>query len=101
MIYSSVVYGHPVKYSYEIPYEFLYENSYENSYEIPNDKILQYFRTVLFKQKILLHTFSEQLVSKYHNSYFFGAALSSEQLLFLRSSFFQNSHFSSALFFSE
>ena len=38
-----------------------------------------FFRTTLFWEKLHFHTFSEQLLR--HSSYFFGTAISSEQLL--------------------
>ena len=91
MISSSVVYGHPVKYSYQIPDEFLSESM---------TRCCNIFGQ-FYLRKSYFFTLFQNNVSKYHNSYFFGAALSSVQLLFLRSSFFQNSHFFSALFFSE
>ena len=45
-----------------------------------------FFRTALILEKLLLHASSEQLLRR--NSYFFGAAVSSEKLRFLRSSVF-------------
>ena len=58
-----------------------------------------FFRTALFLEKLLLHTSSEQLLR--HNNYFFGAAISSELLLSLRSFLFQNSHLFGAVIFLE
>ena len=55
------------------------------------------FRTTLFWEKLLLHTFSEYLIR--HSNYFFGTAISSEQLPFFL--FFRTVTFSQELFFSE
>ena len=52
-----------------------------------------FFKTVLFLEKSLLKTFSEKLIR--HNSYFFGAAISSEQLLLFEELLFQSSQRSS------
>ena len=52
MISSSVVYGHPVKYFYEIPHEYL-AGSGNRSY------MLRYFRAALLLEKLLLRTLSE------------------------------------------
>ena len=54
-----------------------------------------FFRANLFLEKLLLYTFSEWLLR--HNSYIFGVAIFSEQLLF--SSFFRRVTFSQQLFF--
>ena len=58
-----------------------------------------FFRTVLFLEKILPHIFSEYLLR--HNSFFIGVAISSEQLLFLRSSSSRTVASLRQLFFSE
>ena len=52
-----------------------------------------FFKTVLFLEKSLLKTFSEKLIR--HNSYFFGAAITSEQLLLFEELLFQSSQRSS------
>ena len=52
-----------------------------------------FFKTVLFLEKSLLKTFSEKLIR--HNSYFFGTAISSEQLLLFEELLFQSSQRSS------
>ena len=55
-----------------------------------------FFRTTLFLERLLFHTFSEWLLR--HSSYIFGADIFSEQLLF--SPFSEQSLFA-AVFFSE
>ena len=48
--------------------------------DFPTRICCHFFRTTLFWEKLLRHTFSEYLLR--HNSYFFGTAVSSKQLLF-------------------
>ena len=59
---------------------------FSNDY-FPSWICCNFFRTALFLDELLLHTFSVKLF--WHNSYFFKVAISSKQLLFLRSSFFR------------
>ena len=94
MIFSSVVYGHPVKYSYEIPNEFL-SGLIARRCNISEQFNLRknYFFTLLHTFRVSCFNVSQQLF--FRNSSFFRA------VAFLRSSFFQNSHFFSALLFSE
>ena len=61
----------------------------------PSRICCDFFRTTLFLEKQLLHTFSEWTLR--HNSYIFGAAIFSEQLFF--SPFSEQSLFHSSYFF--
>ena len=61
----------------------------------PSRICCDFFRTTLFLEKQLLHTFSEWPLR--HNSYIFGAAIFSEQLFF--SPFSEHSLFHSSYFF--
>ena len=74
-------------------------NVYQGQWQFPFSHMLRYFRAALFLKKLLIHSFSKQLFSKYHESYFFGAVLSSGQQHFLRSSFFRTVTFSQHFFF--
>ena len=69
----------------------------KKSGDFPSRICCDSFRTALLLEKLLLHTFSESLLR--HNSYFFGAAISSGQLLFLRSFFFRKATYLQQLFF--
>ena len=62
----------------------------------PFSHMLPLFQATLFWEKLLLHTFSEQLLR--YNSYLFGAAISSEQLFF---PFCQDIHLFARVIFSE
>ena len=106
MISSSVVYSHPVKYSYEIRNEYL-----SGSMAISLLVYVAIFSgSFIFGKATSSHFFIATFFEVWQG-YFFGAALTSEQLLFLRSSFFrtvtssqhflfQNSDFSRAKFLS-
>ena len=59
--------------------------------------VVTFFRTTVFLEKPLLHIFSEELLQ--HNSYFFAAAISSEQLHFSRELFFKKSRFFAVVIF--
>ena len=110
MISSSVSSG---QYSWGISYEYLlgWENlsgkiisikhnhwsymSFFSNRDFPYGMCCDFFRSTLFLEKLLLHTFSKWLLR--HNSFIFGAAIFSEQLLFY--SFFRTVSFSQRLFF--
>ena len=85
MIFSSVVYGHPVKYSYEIPHEFLSGliarrcNIFGQFY-LGKSYFFTLFRSNFF-QSITRVTSSEQLFLQ--STCFFEELLFSEQSLFL------------------
>ena len=70
--------------------------SFFSNSDFPPRICCHFFRTTLFWEKLRLHTFSVYLIR--HKSYFFGTAISSEQLLF---SLFQNSHVFAGVIFSE
>ena len=94
MISSSVVYSHPVKYSYEIRNEYL-----SGSMAISLLAYVTIFSgSFIFGKATSSHFF---IVTFFEVSqrYFFGAALTSEQLLFLRSSFFRTVTSSQHFFF--
>ena len=59
--------------------------------------VVTFFRTTVFLEKPLLQIFSEELLQ--HNSYFFAAAISSEQLHFSRELFFKKSRFFAVVIF--
>ena len=96
MISSSVVYGHPVKYSYEIPNEFLSESitrccNIFGQFYLRKSYFFTLFQSNLF-QSITTVIFSEQLFLQ--SSWFFWGApffrkFTSSQHCF----FFQNSYF--------
>ena len=90
MISSLVVYGHPVKYSCEIPNEFL------SGLMARWCNISEQFN---LRKSYFFTLFQISLFQTITTVIFFGTVLSSEQLLFLRSSFFQNSHFFQHCFF--
>ena len=112
--FSSVGSGTPGKYSYDIVlgYLSLRVNFSGKIISIKHNQPLVYFdnffsngdfhcvfiRTALFLEKLILHQFSRVTIL-WHSSYFFGAAISSEQLPFLRSSFFRTVTFLQQLFF--
>ena len=95
-ITSSVGFGHPVKYSYEIPHEYSSEWGNISRKFFSNGDFLSpiccdFFRSFVFGESTLFHfnttvTFSEQLFL--------------EQLHFLRSSFFKTAIFFKAVIFS-
>ena len=112
--FSSVGSGTPGKYSYAIVlgYLSLRVNFSGKIISIKHNQPIVYFdnffsngdfhcvfiRMVLFLEKLILHQFSRVTIL-WHSSYFFGAAISSEQLPFLRSSFFRTVTFLQQLFF--
>ena len=105
MISSSIGFGHPGKYSFGNPHEYLSGwrklsriwDFFSNS-DFSSPICCDFFRTVLFLEKLLLQNFSEYLLR--HNSYFFRAANSSEELIFLRISFFKTVTFFEVVIFS-
>ena len=105
MISSSIGFGHPGKYSFGNPHEYLSGwrklsriwDFFSNS-NFSSPICCDFFRTVLFLEKLLLQNFSEYLLR--HNSYFFRAVNSSEELIFLRISFFKTVTFFEVVIFS-
>ena len=105
MISSFVGSGHPVKCSYEIPLNTyqsegtsrVFGGFFSSNGDFFSPICCDFFRTVLILEKLLLHTFSELVLR--HNSYFFGVAISSEQLVFFEKLFFQNIHFFRSSYF--
>ena len=105
MISSFVGSGHPVKCSYEIPLNTYQSEGtsrvfgvfFSSNGDFFSPICCDFFRTVLILEKLLLHTFSELVLR--HNSYFFGVAISSEQLVFFEKLFFQNIHFFRSSYF--
>ena len=106
MISSFVGSGHPVKCSYEIPLNTyqsegtsrVFGGFFSSNGDFFSPICCDFFRTVLILEKLLLHTFSELVLR--HNSYFFGVAISSEQLVFFWEALFsEHSLFSKQLFF--
>ena len=96
MISSSVVYGHPVKYSYEIPNEFLSGSmtrccSIFGQFYLRKSYFFTLFQSNLF-QSITTVIFSGQLFLQ--SSSFFEELLFSEQSLFLSIVFFRIATFS-------
>ena len=73
--------------------------------DFPSRMYCDFYRTTLFLERLLFHTFSEWLLR--HSSHIFGADIFSEQLLFSPFSeqslsqqlFFQNSFFSEQKFY--
>ena len=95
MISSSVVYGHPVKYSYEIPNKFLSESitrccNIFGQFYLRKSYFFTLFQSNLF-QSITTVIFSEQLLLQ--NSCFFWGAPFSRTVTFSQHCFFQNSYF--------
>ena len=95
MISSSVVYGHPVKYSYEIPDEFLSESMTRccnifGQFYLRKSYFFTLFQSNLF-QSITTVIFSEQLLLQ--NSCFFWGGPFSRTVTFSQHCFFQNSYF--------
>ena len=94
MISSSVVYSHPVKYSYEIRNEYL-----SGSMAISLLAYVAIFSGSFIFGKATSSHFFIATFFEVSQGYFFGAALTSEQLLFLRSSFFRTVTSSQHFFF--
>ena len=95
MISSSVVYGHPVKYSYQIPDEFLSESMTRccnifGQFYLRKSYFFTLFQSNLF-QSITTVIFSEQLLLQ--NSCFFWGGPFSRTVTFSQHCFFQNSYF--------
>ena len=95
MISSSVVYGHPVKYSYEIPNKFLSESMTRccnifGQFYLRKSYFFTLFQSNLF-QSITTVIFSEQLFLQ--SSCFFWGVPFFRTVTFSQHCFFQNSYF--------